>query len=149
MSPSPESPPSEDLLRTRTPIRRPDTERGAPDGQERFTPPQLSQLTNNDGIRIASWISNPPSQAFDVRFTEDALNRLNELINDRNRAQAFKSNLESLLSDDPRSLYVKTRYPDHEYSCVLEDLSISCVFDAGSSVCTIIALRSADEMQSN
>lgn len=135
-APSPGSPP-----------RRPDTERGAPDGQERFTPPQSAQLASlsHDGIRVAPWIDNPPAQTYDVRFTDDALTRLVELIGDR--AQAFKNNLISLLSEDPRSNYVRTRYPDHEYNCVLEDLSISCIFDVASAVCTIIAVRSADDLQ--
>ncbi|CAG9792380.1 unnamed protein product [Diatraea saccharalis] len=151
VSDSPDSPPSTDLLDGPTfgesPIRRPDTERGAPDGQERFTPPQSAHVLNlaHDGVRVAPWISDPPSQSYDVRFTEDALARLNVLIG--NRAHAFKSNIEMLLSEDPRSHYVRSRYPDHEYSCVLEDLSISCVFDTNSSVCTIVAVRSAEELQ--
>lgn len=104
-------------------------------------------MTNitHDGIRVASWISNPPTQTYNVIFTDDALSRLTELISDR--AIAFKSNIESLLSEDPRSHYVRTRYPDHEYSCVLEDLSISCVFDSDTFVCTIIAVRNAEELQ--
>ncbi|XP_063372816.1 tRNA (adenine(37)-N6)-methyltransferase [Cydia amplana] len=131
----------------RSPIRRADTERGAPDGQERFTPPQSAQLVNltHDGIRVAPWVADPPTQTYDVRFTDDALTRLVELIGDR--AQAFKTNLISLLTEDPRSTYVRTRYPGHEYNCVLEDLSISCVFDVASAVCTIIAVRSADDLQ--
>ncbi|XP_046972550.1 tRNA (adenine(37)-N6)-methyltransferase [Vanessa cardui] len=149
ISPSPESPISEDLLDgpTRSPIRRVETERGSPDGQERFTPPQsaTSLNVNQDGIRVASWVISPPSQRFQVVFTEDALQRLNDLIGDR--AQSFKSNIENLLAEDPRSVYVRTRYPDHEYSCVLEDLSISCVFNDNSAMCTIIALRSAEELQ--
>ncbi|XP_045540214.1 tRNA (adenine(37)-N6)-methyltransferase [Papilio machaon] len=139
MSPSPDSQ-SSDMLDgnfQRSPLRRPD-ERGAPDGQERFTPPQY-------GVRVASWISNPTSQTYEVKFTDDALDRLNELIGDR--ARSFKRNIECLLSEDPRSLYVRSRYPDHEYSCVLEDLSISCIFDSSSTTCTIIAVRSADELQ--
>lgn len=151
VSPSPESPPSVDLLdgNYRTiPIRRPDAERGAPDGQERYTPPQSAHLTSisHDGIRVASWINNPPSQNYEVRFTEDAQNRLNDLIGE-DRAQVFKANIECLLSEDPRSHYVRTRYPEHEYSCVLEDLSISCVFDSNAFVCTIIAVRNADDLQ--
>ncbi|XP_048004114.1 tRNA (adenine(37)-N6)-methyltransferase [Leguminivora glycinivorella] len=148
-APSPDSPSSTELLAhsLRSPTRRPDTERGAPDGQERFTPPQSAQLLNltHDGIRVAPWIDNPPTQTYDVRFTDDALTRLVELIGDR--AQAFKNNLIGLLSEDPRSNYVRTRYPDHEYNCVLEDLSISCVFDVASAVCTIIAVRNADDLQ--
>ncbi|CAH0598281.1 unnamed protein product [Chrysodeixis includens] len=132
----------------RTPaVRRADTERGAPDGQERYTPPQSAHLTaiTHDGIRVAPWISNPPSQRYDVRFNDDALQRLNDLIGDR--APTFKSNIECLLSEDPRSQYVRNRYPDHEYSCVLEDLSISCVFNASTSVCTIMAVRNAEDLQ--
>ncbi|CAH2058158.1 unnamed protein product, partial [Iphiclides podalirius] len=128
--------------------RRPDAERGAPDGQERFTPPHsgLAQFAaRQDGVRVAPWISSPPTQTYGVRFTEDALQRLHELIGER--AGAFRANIEGLLREDPRSLYVRNRYPDHEYSCVLEDLSISCVFDAQSATCTIIAVRSADELQ--
>ncbi|KPI97743.1 Nef-associated protein 1 [Papilio xuthus] len=139
MSPSPDSQ-SSDMLDgnfQKSPLRRPD-ERGAPDGQERFTPPQY-------GVRVASWISNPTTQTYEVKFTDDALDRLNDLIGER--AQSFKSNIECLLSEDPRSLYVRSRYPDHEYSCVLEDLSISCIFDSSSTTCTIIAVRSADDMQ--
>nr|XP_004933565.1 tRNA (adenine(37)-N6)-methyltransferase isoform X1 [Bombyx mori] len=132
----------------RSPLRRPDAERGDPDGQERFTPPQsANQSIRHDGIRVAAWINNPASQRYDVRFTDDALARLHDLIGDR--ADAFKSNIESLLSEDPRSNYVRGRYPDHEYSCVLEDLSISCVFDRNSHVCNIIAVRNAEELQEN
>lgn len=149
VSPSPDSPPSVELPDNcaTSPLRRLEYERGAPDGQERFTPPQSASFinTNHDGIRVAPWISNPPGQRFQVHFTEDALARLHELIGDR--ALAFKSNIESLLSEDPRSNYVRTRFPDHEYSCVLEDVSISCVFNAESSQCTIVAVRSAEEMQ--
>lgn len=150
LSPSSDSPSSAnpvDGTYRAPPNPRPDSERGAPDGQERYTPPQSARLTNitHDGIRVAPWISNPPSQTYDVRFTDDALARLNELIGER--AQAFKSNIECLLSEDPRSQYVRNRYPDHEYSCVLEDLSISCIFDARSSVCTIIAIRNAEDLQ--
>ncbi|VVC86879.1 unnamed protein product [Leptidea sinapis] len=125
-----------------SPVRL-DFERGAPDGQERFTPPQ-TQL-NLEGIRVPNWITNPPSQTYDVRFTDEAMERLYSLIGDR--AEAFKSNIESLLCEDPRSLYVRTRYSDHEYCCVLEDLSISCVFDANSAICTIVAVRNADDLQ--
>ncbi|KAJ0171816.1 hypothetical protein K1T71_012579 [Dendrolimus kikuchii] len=150
ISPSPESPSSEDMLdgsfSARSPLRRPDYERGAPDGQERFTPPQIAMANiTHDGIRVASWLSNPPTQTYNVMFTDDAYSRLAELIGDR--APAFKNNIESLLSEDPRSHYVRTRYPDHEYSCVLEDLSISCVFDSVTSVCTIITVRNAEELQ--
>ncbi|XP_013147836.1 PREDICTED: uncharacterized protein LOC106110525 [Papilio polytes] len=137
MSPSPDSCDMLDGNFQESPLRRPD-ERGAPDGQERFTPPQY-------GVRVASWISNPPSQCYEVKFTDDALDRLNDLIGDR--AQSFKRNIECLLSEDPRSVYVRSRYPDHEYSCVLEDLSISCIFDSSSTTCTIIAVRNADELQ--
>lgn len=149
VSPIPDSPSSADLLdgiRT-SPNSRPETERGAPDGQERFTPPQSARTVNMtyDGVRVAPWISNPPSQVFEVRFTDDVNDRLTELIGER--APGFKTNIQSLLSEDPRSNYIRTRYPDHEYSCVLEDLSISCIFDSGASVCTIIAVRSAEDMQ--
>ncbi|XP_053620372.1 tRNA (adenine(37)-N6)-methyltransferase isoform X2 [Plodia interpunctella] len=148
VSPSPDSPSSIDLLDGNfRQTRRLETERGAPDGQERFTPPQQSAylMNMNDGVRVAPWISDPPSQRYEVRFTEESLQRLNDLIGDR--AESFKSNIESLLSEDPRSHYVRTRYPDHEYSCVLEDLSISCVFDDNNAVCTIMAVRSAEELQ--
>lgn len=148
VSPIPDTP-SADLLDgiSSSSISRPETERGAPDGQERFTPPQSARTANMiyDGIRVAPWISSPPSQIYEVRFTDDVNHRLVELIGDR--APGFKTNIQSLLSEDPRSNYVRSRYPDHEYSCVLEDLSISCVFDAGASVCTIIAVRSAEDMQ--
>ncbi|KAG6460536.1 hypothetical protein O3G_MSEX012041 [Manduca sexta] len=143
-----DSPSSIDLVDgIRSPVRRPDMERGAPDGQERFTPPQSAHFINirHDGIRVAPWITNPPSQTYDVQFPSEALEKLHELIGER--ADAFKSNIESLLSEDPRSNYVRNRYPDHEYSCVLEDLSISCIFDAASSVCTITAVRNAEELQ--
>ncbi|CAH4029772.1 tRNA (adenine(37)-N6)-methyltransferase-like isoform X2 [Pieris brassicae] len=118
--------------------------RGNPDGQERFTPPQRI-MNISDGIRVPNWITNPPSQTYNVRFTNEALERLHTLIGDR--AVSFKTSIEILLSDDPRSLYVKTKYPDHEYSCVLEDLSISCVFDTNTSVCTIVAVRNAEDLQ--
>ncbi|CAG9122199.1 unnamed protein product [Plutella xylostella] len=146
VSPPPQSPSSDEVGRVYTnPIRRFDNERGAPDGQERFTPPQMPFIPSQDGIRVAPWIENPPAQRYQVQFTDDALARLNELIGDR--AAAFKSNIETLLSEDPRSNYVRNRYPDHEYSCVLEDMSISCVFNAASSVCTIVAVRNAEDMQ--
>lgn len=149
ISPIPDIPSSADLLDgiTSSSISRSETERGAPDGQERFTPPQSARAANMiyDGIRVAPWISSPPSRTYDVRFTDDVNDRLAELIGDR--APGFKTNIQSLLSEDPRSNYVRSRYPDHEYSCVLEDLSISCVFDSGASVCTIIAVRSAEDMQ--
>ncbi|CAK1547798.1 unnamed protein product [Leptosia nina] len=134
------SPLSVDLLDSRSPIQR-----GDPDGQERFTPPQRTLMNISDGIRVPNWITNPPSQTYNVRFTDEALDRLNNLIGDR--AEGFKTSIESLLSEDPRSLYVRTRYPDHEYSCVLEDLSISCVFDANTSICMIVAVRNADDLQ--
>ncbi|XP_023939548.2 tRNA (adenine(37)-N6)-methyltransferase [Bicyclus anynana] len=147
ISSSPESPVSEDLLDgpVTSPIRRVETERGAPDGQERFTPPQSALNLNQDGIRVASWVTNPPSRTYQVTFTNDANDRLNELIGDR--SHSFKANIQGLLSEDPRSVYVRTRYPDHEYSCVLEDLSISCVFDESACLCTIIAVRSAEDLQ--
>ncbi|CAH2241550.1 jg25529 [Pararge aegeria aegeria] len=147
ISPSPESPTSEDLLDgpITSPMRRVENERGAPDGQERFTPPQSALNLNQDGIRVASWVTNPPSRTYQVTFTNDANERLNELIGDR--SQSFKANIQGLLSEDPRSVYVRTRYPDHEYSCVLEDLSISCVFDENACLCTIIAVRSAEDLQ--
>lgn len=149
VSPIPESQSNADLLdgiRT-SPDSRPETERGAPDGQERFTPPQSARNVNMtyDGIRVAPWISNAPAQVYEVRFTDFVNDRLAELIGER--APGFKTNIQSLLSEDPRSNYIRTRYPDHEYSCVLEDLSISCVFDSANSICIITAVRSAEDMQ--
>ncbi|XP_026315997.1 tRNA (adenine(37)-N6)-methyltransferase isoform X2 [Hyposmocoma kahamanoa] len=149
ISPIPDMPSNADLVDgiTSSSISRSETERGAPDGQERFTPPQSARAVNMvyDGIRVAPWISSPPSQTYEVRFTDDVNDRLAELIGDR--APGFKANIQSLLSEDPRSNYVRSRYPDHEYSCVLEDLSISCMFDLDASVCTIIAVRGAEDMQ--
>lgn len=124
---------------------RQDNERGAPDGQEHITPQSAPATDSRASVRVAPWISNPPAQVFEVTFTSEAFDRLKELIGDR--AEMFKTNIQSLLCEDPRSHYVRTRYPDHEFSCVLEDLSISCLFNAGTSVCTIVAVRNAEEMQ--
>ncbi|XP_045518971.1 tRNA (adenine(37)-N6)-methyltransferase-like isoform X1 [Pieris brassicae] len=115
--------------------------RGNPDGQECLFPPQRIKHPG-DGIRVPNWIINTPSQTYNVRFTDEALLSLNTLTG--YRAVSFKTTIEMLLSDDPRSLNVKTKYPDHEYSCVLEDLSISCVFDSNTSVCTIVSVRNAE-----
>lgn len=156
LSPSLDSPSSIDLLDDSdsvflptSPSRStavPATERGAPDGQERFTPPQAAQLNPCDpNIRVAPWVNNPPAVRMEVSFTEDALARLHHLIGER--ATAFKTNLQSLLAEDPRSNYVRTRYPDHEYSCVLEDLSIGCVFNDNAATCTVVSVNSADDMQ--
>ncbi|CAH4029780.1 unnamed protein product [Pieris brassicae] len=60
------------------------------------------------------------------------------------RAVSFMTSIEMLLSDDARSFNVKTKY--HEYSCVLEDLSISCVFDSNTSMCTMVSVRNAEDM---
>lgn len=117
-------------------------QRGEPDGQERYTA-QASNLNQAD-VRVASWITNTRNR-YQVAFTDEALMRIENLIG--SRADSFKANIESLLSEDPRSVYVKTKYKDHEYNCVLEDLSITCVFDETTSVCTIIAVKSADELQ--
>ncbi|XP_041972510.1 tRNA (adenine(37)-N6)-methyltransferase [Aricia agestis] len=146
--PSPESPSSVELPDgpNTYPVQLVESERGAPDGQERFTPPQTGYNVNSSPeINIASWISNPPSQRFQVTFTDEAFERLNGLIGER--ANTFKTNIENLLSEDPRSHYVRSRYPDHEYSCVLEDICVNCVFNAPSSVCTIVAVRSAEDLQ--
>ncbi|XP_032521871.2 uncharacterized protein LOC116773510 isoform X1 [Danaus plexippus] len=135
-----------DLLTTLTPSENLDDvlsiQRGEPDGQERYTA-QASNINQAD-VRVASWITNTRNR-YQVAFTDEALMRIENLIG--SRADSFKANIESLLSEDPRSVYVKTKYKDHEYNCVLEDLSITCVFDETTSVCTIIAVKSADELQ--
>lgn len=143
LSPDVETSPSQESPATLA--ARQDSERGAPDGQENYSPQSAPVADSQANVRVAPWITNPPAQVFEVTFTSEAFDRLKELIG--NRAETFKTNIQSLLSEDPRSHYVRTRYPSHEFSCVLEDLSISCIFDAGTSVCTIIAVRNAEEMQ--
>lgn len=75
-------------------------------------------------VRVPAWISQPPVAQLKVTFTETAESQL-VTLSLANAAQIITD----VLSQDPRSVYLRERYANQFYTFLIKDVHVSCKFD--------------------
>lgn len=128
-------------------------EREAPDGEEEVSHstanmPSSSRngavSTPEGHIRIPSWISEPPISTLTVSFSDRALAQLQELQG--TNAVDRQNTITNILREDPRSVYLRTRWGNQYYTFRIAELHVSCKFEDSSHSVTVFQIRSADSV---
>uniref|UniRef100_A0A0A9XWA8 Nef-associated protein 1 n=2 Tax=Lygus hesperus TaxID=30085 RepID=A0A0A9XWA8_LYGHE len=96
--------------------------REAPDGEESDEDGPTLVHTLVQPVRVPSWIR--PTGQMNVIFTPDAREQMEKI--DKSEMLPV---IQSVLREDPRSLYVKQRYANQFYTFLISDLHVSCKFD--------------------
>ncbi|KAK2580998.1 hypothetical protein KPH14_006051 [Odynerus spinipes] len=92
-------------------------------------------------VRIPEWISRPHTRTLSVVFNERALIHLNEILADK--ADEERRAIESVLREDPRSVYLRQRWGNQFYTFLIHNLHITCKFDDSRGIVTVFHVRHA------
>lgn len=92
-------------------------------------------------VRVPEWISRPRTMSLSVIFNERAIAQLTEILNEK--ADEQKRAIESVLREDPRSVYLRQRWGNQFYTFLIHDLHISCRFDDNRGIVTVFQVRHA------
>lgn len=92
-------------------------------------------------VRIPEWISRPNVRTLSVVFNERALTHLNEILEDK--AEEERRAIESVLREDPRSVYLRQRWGNQFYTFLIHNLHITCKFDDSRGIVTVFHVRHA------
>ncbi|XP_043684350.1 tRNA (adenine(37)-N6)-methyltransferase [Vespula pensylvanica] len=92
-------------------------------------------------VRIPEWISRPNVRTLSVVFNERALIHLNEILEDK--AEEERRAIESVLREDPRSVYLRQRWGNQFYTFLIHNLHITCKFDDSRGIVTVFHVRHA------
>ncbi|XP_066597835.1 uncharacterized protein [Prorops nasuta] len=97
--------------------------------------------TNFSEVRVPDWISQTRIGALSVVFNDRALAQLNEILEDKANEQKYA--IESVLREDPRSVYLRQRWGNQFYTFLIHDLHITCKFDDNRGIVTVFQIRHA------
>lgn len=54
-----------------------------------------------------------------------------------------------VLKNDPRSVYLKTRYGSQIFTFQLGEVTVTCKFDDANGVVTVVQIRKSENLSSN
>lgn len=115
--------------------------RQAPDGAENLINNQPSTSTTqgvikSTPVKIANWVS--AKRTLKVFYSEKALTQITDL-------DVEKKAISSILSSDPRSVYLRTTYGSQFYTFRLGDISVTSKFDDQSSSVMVLNVNKMEE----
>ncbi|XP_055316379.1 tRNA (adenine(37)-N6)-methyltransferase isoform X2 [Sitodiplosis mosellana] len=132
--------------------------REEPDGEEtisRDVQPQLLQLSpspstvpaaTSETVKVPNWIL--ADTTMEVVFNDRATQQINEL-NISNEFQINRENVVEVLKNDPRSVYLKTRYGSQIFTFqLLGEVTVTCKFNDDSGVVTVLQIRKSENLSS-
>ncbi|EFA07644.2 tRNA (adenine(37)-N6)-methyltransferase [Tribolium castaneum] len=90
--------------------------------------------TPEDHVRVPHWIGNSTVKTLRVVFEEIALVQLNDYKTD---GRDVKADIEKVLREDPRSVYLRAKWTGHYYTFRMCNLQICCKFDDESHTVTV------------
>ncbi|XP_046403413.1 tRNA (adenine(37)-N6)-methyltransferase [Ischnura elegans] len=111
-----------------------------------------------DNVTVPLWISKPPLPKLSVEFSGRAegqlkeLTRLNVVDGDGHEndtagipcENTLKRAIESVLSEDPRSIYVREKWVGQTYTFLIHNFHVRCKFDDNTRTVTVSQIRSSN-----
>lgn len=61
----------------------------------------------------------------------------------------LQENIVEILKNDPRSVYLKTRYGSQIFTFQLGEVTVTCKFDDANGVVTVVQIRKSENLSSN
>ncbi|XP_034246652.1 tRNA (adenine(37)-N6)-methyltransferase isoform X2 [Thrips palmi] len=132
--------------------------REAPDGEEGTSPvlgrplvspavsPGPSASLIRPQVRVPAWIAQPPVSRLEVKFNDTAVEQLSTIQTERNESvEEAKVAIQSVLQEDPRSVYLRQRWNNQFYTFLIAGLHVSCRFDDNGSVVTVFRITAANK----
>lgn len=150
------------LVATHSPVREASLMgmREAPDGEEGASPvlgrplvspamspgPSSSHIRPQGLVRVPAWIAEPPVSRLEVKFNETAVEQLTSIQTERAESiEEAKIAIQSVLQEDPRSVYLRQRWNNQFYTFLIAGLHVSCRFDDNGSVVTVFRITAANK----
>ncbi|XP_052133174.1 tRNA (adenine(37)-N6)-methyltransferase [Frankliniella occidentalis] len=134
--------------------------REAPDGEEGTSPilgrplvsPALSPGPSSGNmrpqalVRVPAWIADPPVSRLEVKFNEGAVAQLTTIQSERGESvEEARIAIQSVLQEDPRSVYLRQRWNNQFYTFLIAGLHVSCRFADNGSVVTVFRITAANK----
>lgn len=152
--------------------------REEPDGEEtisRNAQPQIPQMSpspsaaptlHSQTVKVPNWIMADTS--LEVLFNERATQQINEFQINRVSVpetvricwwfcvcpfvfidlSQFQANIVEVLKNDPRSVYLKTRYGSQIFTFQLGEVQVTCKFNDANGVVTVVQIRKSENLSS-
>ncbi|KAK3932973.1 tRNA (adenine(37)-N6)-methyltransferase [Frankliniella fusca] len=150
------------MLVSHSPVRDPSLMglREAPDGEEGTSPvlgrplvspalspgPSSSNMRPQVLVRVPAWIADPPVARLEVKFNEGAVEQLTAIQTERGESiEEARVAIQSVLQEDPRSVYLRQRWNNQFYTFLIAGLHVSCRFADNSSVVTVFRITAANK----
>ncbi|XP_045483436.1 tRNA (adenine(37)-N6)-methyltransferase [Harmonia axyridis] len=130
-------------------------EREAPDGEEEDsvtninTNPNVSSRSGypyNGEILVPRWLDNPVVPTLTVKFRMSAKVQLRQFGSEE---QTKKKIIENILSQDPRSIYLREQQRDSEFVFRIAGVYVCCIFDDSQRTVFVNKILMADEYGPN
>ncbi|XP_075216225.1 tRNA (adenine(37)-N6)-methyltransferase isoform X2 [Lycorma delicatula] len=118
-------------------------EREAPDGEESGEPISTlpvnlpSEDTSYQIVRVPDWVSDPPVSQLRVTFSANVEEHL-----EYNTREIIRS----ILTEDPRSVYLRERYGNQFYTFLIQELHVSCKFDDTLQTVNVYRVAPAEKL---
>lgn len=58
----------------------------------------------------------------------------------------FQANIVEILRNDPRSVYLKTRYGSQIFTFQLGEVTVTCKFDDSNGIVTVVQIRKSENL---
>ncbi|XP_044747310.1 tRNA (adenine(37)-N6)-methyltransferase [Coccinella septempunctata] len=123
-------------------------EREAPDGEEEDSVTNSSTNATshpnsyNNEIRVPQWLDNPVVPTLTVQFRMSAIIQLRQFGAEE---EEKKKIIESILSQDPRSIYLREQQGDSEFVFRIAGVYVCCLFDDAKRVVYVNKILMAEE----
>ncbi|KAJ1530328.1 hypothetical protein ONE63_005244 [Megalurothrips usitatus] len=134
--------------------------REAPDGEEGTSPvlgrplvspalspgPSSGHIRTQGLVRVPAWIAEPPVSRLEVKFNDSAADQLTAIQSERGESiEEARVAIQSVLQEDPRSVYLRQRWNNQFYTFLIAGLHVSCRFDDNGSVVTVFRITPANK----
>ncbi|KAJ6642771.1 tRNA (adenine(37)-N6)-methyltransferase [Pseudolycoriella hygida] len=112
------------------------TDREEPEGEENFRIPSSSpQVAACSTVKVPKWIDNPTK--LNVVFTSRASEQLAQL-------ELNENHIQEVVSQDPRSVYLRTKHGSQLFTFQISNVTVSCQFDDENATVTVVQILKAE-----
>lgn len=131
--------------------------REAPDGEERSSVENsTSEVSSpNQRVKVPDWITNPIVYEVAVTFNDKAIANLEDIKESIEHSEQtdgdvgvddIKKMISDVLSQDPRSVYVRERYSNQFYTFLIGKYHVSCKFDDNNHAVQVYRINRASSL---
>ncbi|XP_037046481.1 tRNA (adenine(37)-N6)-methyltransferase [Bradysia coprophila] len=113
------------------------SDREEPDGEENFGV-ATNQLpaASSSSVKVPNWIDKPSTLT--VIFTDRSSDQLSQL-------EMNKNDIKQILSQDPRSIYLRTKHGSQLFTFQISNVMVSCQFDDENATVTVVQILKAEQ----